>query len=137
MPPPSSRPNCEKWEPQQQRRVWRADALVMCDLLDIILRDEVGHVAIGNHWYAWLCARQKLDPIAHYKVLARHHAPQTQTPFNQEARRQAGFSDENWHFAHRRRLNWYFPYVNIKKNMGYVPMISQLPDKMRKSLVIA
>lgn len=75
------------------------DALVMCDLLDIILRDEVGHVAIGNHWYAWLCTRQKLDPIAHYKVLARHHAaPRLKPPFNQEARRQAGFSDEELAF---------------------------------------
>ncbi len=28
-----------------------------CAILDIILRDEVGHVAIGNHWYRWLCER--------------------------------------------------------------------------------
>jgi uncharacterized ferritin-like protein (DUF455 family) len=25
------------------------------DILDVILRDEIGHVAIGNHWYRWLC----------------------------------------------------------------------------------
>ena len=24
-------------------------------ILDIILRDEIGHVAIGNRWYGWLC----------------------------------------------------------------------------------
>ena len=30
-------------------------ALRAVGVLDIILRDEVGHVAIGNRWYRWLC----------------------------------------------------------------------------------
>ena len=81
------------------RKVGGPFALRAVAILDIILREEVGHVAIGNHWYAWLCTRQKLDPIAHYKVLARHHAaPRLKPPFNQEARRQAGFSDEELAF---------------------------------------
>ena len=71
-----------------------ADALVLCDLLDIILRDEVGHVAIGNHWYGWLCQQQGLDPIAHYRELVmRHQAPRLKPPFNEAARKRAGFSD--------------------------------------------
>lgn len=62
-------------------------------LLDIILRDEVGHVAIGNHWYRWLCERQGLEPIAHYRILARRYsAPRLKPPFNEDARRRAGFS---------------------------------------------
>ena len=70
------------------------DALVLCDLLDIILRDEVGHVAIGNHWYGWLCQCQGLDPIAHYRELViRHQAPRLRPPFNEAARKRAGFSD--------------------------------------------
>jgi uncharacterized ferritin-like protein (DUF455 family) len=48
------------------RKVNTADALRAVDILDIILRDEIGHVAIGNHWYRWLCARDGLDPVAHY-----------------------------------------------------------------------
>lgn len=65
------------------------------EILDIILRDEVGHVAIGNHWYRWLCEREGLDPVAHYRVLTeRHQAPRLKPPFNLEARRRAGFSDE-------------------------------------------
>ncbi len=65
------------------------------EILDIILRDEVGHVAIGNHWYRWLCERAGLDPVAHYAVLARRHdAPRLHPPFNEEARRRAGFSDD-------------------------------------------
>lgn len=76
------------------RKVNTPDALRTVDILDIILRDEIGHVAIGNHWYGWLCARQGLDPLAHYRVLARlHAAPRLKPPFNEAARRQAGFSE--------------------------------------------
>ena len=71
------------------------DAQAACDILDIILRDEIGHVAIGNHWYRWLCAQQGLEPLAHYAHLARtHRAPPLKGPFNEAARRQAGFTDE-------------------------------------------
>jgi uncharacterized ferritin-like protein (DUF455 family) len=63
-------------------------------ILDIILRDEVGHVEIGNRWYTWLCERAGLDPYATYDMLAlRHAAPALKGPFNLEARRRAGFSE--------------------------------------------
>lgn len=75
------------------RKVGTPDALTACDLLDIILHDEIGHVTIGNHWYHWLCERDGLDPVAHYSVLVqRHRAPRLRPPFNEAARRQAGFS---------------------------------------------
>ncbi|MBE7419081.1 MAG: ferritin-like domain-containing protein [Ideonella sp.] len=62
------------------------------EILDVILRDEIGHVAIGNRWYRWLCARDGLDPLQAYDTLARrHHAPRPKPPFNLEARRAAGF----------------------------------------------
>ena len=65
------------------------------EILDVILRDEIGHVAIGNHWYGQLCAQRGLDPIATYAELAaRHGAPRLRGPFNLEARRAAGFSEE-------------------------------------------
>ncbi|MEP6789994.1 MAG: ferritin-like domain-containing protein [Ramlibacter sp.] len=77
------------------RKVATPDAMRAVDILEIILRDEVGHVAIGNHWYRWLCARAGLDPVAHYRVLARRHeAPRLYPPFNDDARRRAGFTDE-------------------------------------------
>lgn len=64
-------------------------------ILDIILRDEVGHVAIGNRWYRWLCERDAQDPVALYGALSlRYKAPQLRGPFNRDARRAAGFSDE-------------------------------------------
>jgi uncharacterized ferritin-like protein (DUF455 family) len=64
-------------------------------ILDIILRDEVGHVEIGNRWYGVLCARAGVDPVATYPELARRYeAPVLKGPFNLEARRRAGFGDE-------------------------------------------
>ena len=40
------------------RQVGTSDALAAATILDTILHDEVGHVAIGNHWYRWLCERE-------------------------------------------------------------------------------
>jgi len=76
------------------RQAGTPDALRAVDILEIILRDEVGHVAIGNRWYRWLCEGQGLEPVAHYAVLAaRHHAPKLHPPFNEAARRRAGFTE--------------------------------------------
>ncbi len=64
------------------------------EILDLILRDEIGHVAVGNHWYRWLCAQRGLDPLATYAELAlRHGAPRPRGPFNLPARRAAGFDE--------------------------------------------
>ena len=61
-------------------------------ILDIILRDEIGHVAIGNHWYHHVCEQRGLDPVRTYSELAeQHRAPRLRGPFNLEARRAAGF----------------------------------------------
>jgi uncharacterized ferritin-like protein (DUF455 family) len=64
------------------------------EILDIILRDEIGHVALGNHWFKALCAQRGLDPLLTYQELAEHHqAPRLRGPFNLEARRAAGFDE--------------------------------------------
>ena len=77
------------------RRVNTPDAQDAIKILDRILHDEIGHVAIGNRWYRWLCEREGLDPIAHYRVLYRRHdAPRLRAPFNLEARALAGFTPE-------------------------------------------
>jgi uncharacterized ferritin-like protein (DUF455 family) len=61
-------------------------------ILDIILRDEIGHVAIGNRWYREVCKQRGLDVVATYAALARDYgAPRLRGPFNFEARRAAGF----------------------------------------------
>lgn len=63
-------------------------------IIEVILRDEIGHVAIGNHWYRLECAARGLEPIATYAQLAAEHkAPRPRGPFNLAARREAGFDD--------------------------------------------
>jgi uncharacterized ferritin-like protein (DUF455 family) len=70
------------------------DASVV-EILEIILRDEIGHVAIGNRWFNYLCDQENLSAISTYKNLARkYHAPILRGPFNIEGRRQAGFTSE-------------------------------------------
>ena len=77
------------------RKVKTPRASEAIDILDTILRDEIGHVAIGNHWYRWLCRRDGFDPMHHYATLHnRHAAPKLRAPFNLEARLKAGFTPQ-------------------------------------------
>ena len=76
------------------RKVGTPRALAAVDILEVILTEEVGHVAIGNRWYHWLCKREALDPAAFYaQVATEHGAPRLKPPFNLKARKLAGFSD--------------------------------------------
>jgi uncharacterized ferritin-like protein (DUF455 family) len=80
--------------PPLQAKLARAGDNRAVQILDLILRDEIGHVAIGNHWFHWLCERQGLEPVAAYQALARaHQAPRLRPPFNLGARRDAGFTE--------------------------------------------
>jgi uncharacterized ferritin-like protein (DUF455 family) len=80
--------------PPMQAKLRKAGDLRAVEILEVILRDEVGHVAIGNHWYRWLCARDGCDPVALYAELAvRHQAPRLRPPFNHAARLAAGFTE--------------------------------------------
>ena len=83
------------------RQVGTPDALAAVAILETILSDEVGHVAIGNHWYRWLCSRSGLEPEAHYVTLVkRYEAPRQKPPFNDAARRLAGFSETEMQWLH-------------------------------------
>jgi len=63
-------------------------------ILDRILADEVGHVAIGNHWFHYLCDKRGVQAEAYYREAALlHKAPTLKPPFNLAARRAAGFSE--------------------------------------------
>ncbi len=85
--------------PPIQAKLAKAGDARAVQILDVILRDEIGHVAIGNHWYRWLCRRDGLDPVAIYpELLARHSAPRLKGPYNLDARRAAGFSDDELAF---------------------------------------
>lgn len=77
------------------RKVATPSALQAIAILDVILDEEVGHVAIGNRWYHWLCARDGIDAEDFYaRAAIAHDAPRLKPPFNLLARRRAGFSDK-------------------------------------------
>lgn len=64
------------------------------DRLAIILRDEVGHVAIGSHWFRWLCADRGLDPQqTSLALIQRHLRGEVRCPLNRPARLSAGFDE--------------------------------------------
>lgn len=80
--------------PPLRAKLWAAGDHDGAAILDIILRDEIGHVAIGNRWYHFLCRQMGLDPVPTYAELtARYHAPILRGPFNFPARKAAGFTD--------------------------------------------
>ena len=60
-------------------------------VLEIIYRDEIGHVAIGKRWFDHLCRQRRLDPQETWQALvARHFKGRLKPPFNEAARREAG-----------------------------------------------
>jgi uncharacterized ferritin-like protein (DUF455 family) len=80
--------------PPIRRRLAQAGDHASAGILDVILRDEIGHVLIGNHWFRHLCSEAGADPHATYAQLAeQYHAPKLRGPFNFEARRDAGFDE--------------------------------------------
>ena len=77
------------------RKVGSPAALEAVGILDTILREEVGHVAIGNHWYHWLCQRDGLDSTAYAaQASSQFGGPSLKPPFNLAARKLAGFTQE-------------------------------------------
>lgn len=60
--------------------------------LEIILRDEVGHVAAGSRWFRHLCAQRGLDPEATYfGMLDTYLDGEVRCPLNRPDRMRAGF----------------------------------------------
>ncbi len=63
-------------------------------ILDVILDDEIRHVAIGNRWFNWLCERRGHDSIVVQEEMTRRHCVAAPSgPLNVAARRAAGFSE--------------------------------------------
>lgn len=64
-----------------------------CGVLDIIYRDEVGHVRIGNDWYQYLCRARGLEPVSLFRsLISRYDMFVFRGYVNIEARERAGFS---------------------------------------------
>jgi uncharacterized ferritin-like protein (DUF455 family) len=65
------------------------------EILGIILRDEIGHVRIGNRWSGYLCGQRGVDPMKTFQELLQEYGgPRLRPPLHTAARRAAGFSEE-------------------------------------------
>jgi uncharacterized ferritin-like protein (DUF455 family) len=79
--------------PALRAKLAQAGDMGAAAILDVILRDEIGHVGIGNTWFAYLCEQRQREPITSYAELAEQfRAPQMRGPFNIDARKAAGFT---------------------------------------------
>ena len=64
------------------------------EILEIIQRDEIGHVRIGSRWYHFLCEQRGLDPVETFRALLQEYGTmRLRAPFDGVARRAAGFSE--------------------------------------------
>lgn len=80
--------------PPIRARLQQAGDHASATILDVILRDEIGHVLIGNRWFRYLCDQRQLDPHATYlRLTDQYRAPKLRGPFNFAARRDAGFDE--------------------------------------------
>jgi uncharacterized ferritin-like protein (DUF455 family) len=65
------------------------------DILEMILHEEISHVAAGSRWFRWYCERAGSEPVSTFRrLLAEYGRKVLYGPFNLEARSAAGFSDE-------------------------------------------
>jgi uncharacterized ferritin-like protein (DUF455 family) len=65
------------------------------DILEVILREEVAHVAAGSRWFRWLCEREGVELESRFReLLAEHAGGALHGPFNHDARRRAGFGED-------------------------------------------
>lgn len=68
---------------------------ITADILEVILSEEVAHVAAGSRWFRWCCAREGLEPVATFRgLLETHLRGSLRGPFNLDARRAAGFGED-------------------------------------------
>lgn len=64
-------------------------------ILEVILREEVAHVAAGSRWFRWHCERAGVEPRSTFRSLLNEYARAVlYGPFNHEARGRAGFDEE-------------------------------------------
>lgn len=81
--------------PGLREKLVRAGDAAGAKILEIVERDEIGHVAIGNRWYRYLCEQRGLAPLATFEKLMREYdAPPVRPPLHEAARRAAGFTEE-------------------------------------------
>lgn len=79
--------------PGMIRRLRDVGDTATVEILEVILREEVAHVAAGSRWFRWYCDRAGVEPLPTFRdLLAGYARAVLYGPFNHEARSRAGFS---------------------------------------------
>jgi uncharacterized ferritin-like protein (DUF455 family) len=62
--------------------------------LQVILDEEIGHVALGSKWFRWAAERKGVNAEDEYFAMVdKHLQSEARGPYNEAARRLAGFSE--------------------------------------------
>lgn len=79
--------------PGMMEKLEKAEDSETVDILKIILRDEIGHVAIGSHWFKYCCGLHDIEPEQKFRALLEEYmGGSLRGPFYVEGRLQAGFT---------------------------------------------
>ncbi|MCG8426879.1 MAG: ferritin-like domain-containing protein, partial [Chromatiales bacterium] len=63
-------------------------------VLEVILREEVGHVQMGSRWFHYLCEQRGVEPEeTYFQLIDEYLNGEIRCPLHKDARRQAGFSE--------------------------------------------
>ncbi|OOF65886.1 ferritin-like domain-containing protein [Rodentibacter sp. Ppn85] len=96
--------------PVLQEKIAQRRDFAAVDILDVILRDEIGHVYIGNHWYHALSAKRGLDAMKCFsELLRKYRIVIFKGIINTDARIQAGFTQHelDWIYEVEQTLKSY------------------------------
>tara|TARA_R110000868_G_scaffold106575_9_gene292179 strand:+ start:275 stop:1075 length:801 start_codon:yes stop_codon:yes gene_type:complete len=79
--------------PPLMQRLRQADDEKTANILDMIYKDEINHLAVGVRWFEFLCARDQKRPTDEYKnLMDRYFRGVPKGPFNIDARTIAGMT---------------------------------------------
>ena len=80
--------------PKMMDKLRKSGDIRAVEILELILREEVGHVKVGTRWFNYLCEQRNLDPYATFKdLLETYFNGEIRGPFHTEARLEAGFTE--------------------------------------------
>jgi uncharacterized ferritin-like protein (DUF455 family) len=93
--------------PQTRSRFFDRDDTESVELLDILYKDEVTHVAAGLKWFQYACEKHKLDFIeTFHSMVKKYFKGYLKPPFNTDGRISAGMTEE-----------WYMPLIKPNLNL--------------------
>jgi len=89
--------------PSLMKKLENSKDVKSLNLLKIIYRDEIGHVKAGIKWFKYVCKNSKIKTIDNpinefHRIVRTKFFGSLKPPFNTEARKIAGFTEE-----------WYLP----------------------------